>query len=298
MNGIVLCGPTGVGKTELSLKLAKKFDADIISADSMQIYKYMDIGTAKINDSEMNKIKHHMLSIVKPTYKFSVGEYQKRVDAILNKLEDKNKNVILAGGTGLYIDSITRGLSNLPTSDEELREKMYNREKQDLHDELKKLDIKSANAIHPNNKRRVIRALEVCKLTGGKFSILRKQNIKNNNYSFKKFALTRDREELYKRINIRVEQMFDSGLLDEARFLYDNYREGLNQIRAIGYTELFDYFEEKTTLKEAKRLIKRNSRRYAKRQYTWFKKDDEISWFNLSSISKNEILNQIIKQIK
>lgn len=298
MYGIVLCGPTGVGKTDLSIKLAKKINADIVSTDSMQVYKYMNIGTAKITEEETEGVKHHMLDIVKPNYKFTVGEYQKRADKVLNDLEKTDKNVVMVGGTGLYIDSVIRGLSVLPESDNIIRGELEKKTKKELFEELEKLDKKSAETIHKNNKVRIIRALEVCKITGKKFSELRNKNIKNNNYQFYKFGLTRDRAFLYERINKRVEIMFDNGLLEEAKYLYKNYKDGLASIQAIGYQELFEYFDEKISLEEAKELIKQNSRKYAKRQFTWFNKDKNMKWFDLDKENIEEIINEILKEIK
>ncbi len=297
MYGIVLCGPTGVGKTDISIRLAEKINAEIISTDSMQVYKHMNIGTAKIIENETKGIKHHMLDIVEPNYKFTVGEYQKRADEILNKLEESNKNVILVGGTGLYIDSVIRGLSILPKSDTRIRENLENKTKKELFDELEKLDKEASETIHINNKIRLIRALEVCKITGKKFSELKNKNVKNNNYKFYKFGLTRDREILYERINKRVEIMFDNGLLEEAKYLYENYKEGLDSIQAIGYQELFEYFDGKIQLEEAKELIKQNSRKYAKRQFTWFNKDQEMKWFDLDKENIEKIINEMMKII-
>lgn len=189
--GIVIAGPTGVGKTALSIKLAKILNADIISADSAQIYKGMDIGTAKITSEEMEGVPHYMLDILEPIKKYSVGDFQKDVDSILKKEEEKNKIVILTGGTGLYINSITEGLSELPSSDLNLREEFMKKTAEELYEELKLVDPEGAKEIHPNNKKRVERALEVYKLTGEKFSVLSKKNKKNNNYNFIKIALER-----------------------------------------------------------------------------------------------------------
>ena len=193
MKGIVLAGPTGVGKTDLSLKLAKLLNADIISCDSAQVYREMNIGTAKIREEEMKGIKHYMLDVVPPIEKYSVGEYQRAVDKILAEKEKEGKAVILTGGTGLYINSVVNGLSALPESNPELREKLMNLSAEELYEKLKELDIEAAEAIHMNNKKRVERAVEVCLMTGEKFSALSKQNIKNNNYDFLKVCLTRDR---------------------------------------------------------------------------------------------------------
>ena len=297
IKGLVIAGPTGVGKTDLSIKLAKLLNADIISADSAQIYKGMDIGTAKITAEEMQGVKHYMLDVVEPIKKYSVGDYQTAVDNILNEKEKENKNIILTGGTGLYIGSITEGLSDLPAGDPVLREELLKLDSEELYKKLMELDPQAAEDIHINNKRRVERAVEVCMLTGDKFSVLSKKNIKNNNYNFLKVALERDREYLYERINLRVDIMLEKGLEQEVRALYEKYGENLRKINIIGYTELIEYFNGQVSYEEAVENIKRNSRRYAKRQFTWFKNDPTYVWFDLDKLSEEEIINSIIKEL-
>ncbi|WP_308574313.1 tRNA (adenosine(37)-N6)-dimethylallyltransferase MiaA [uncultured Fusobacterium sp.] len=297
IKGLVIAGPTGVGKTDLSIKLAKLLDADIISADSAQIYKGMNIGTAKITAEEMQGVKHYMLDVVEPIKKYSVGDYQTAVDNILNEKEKENKNIILTGGTGLYIGSITEGLSDLPAGDPILREELLKLDSEELYKKLMELDPQAAQDIHINNRRRVERAVEVCLLTGDKFSVLSKKNIKNNNYNFFKVALERDREYLYERINLRVDIMLEKGLEQEVRDLYEKYGENLRKINIIGYTELIEYFNGKVTYEEAVENIKRNSRRYAKRQFTWFKNDPTYVWFDLDKLSEEEIINSIMSEL-
>ena len=297
IKGLVIAGPTGVGKTDLSIKLAKLLNADIISADSAQIYKEMDIGTAKITAEEMQGVKHYMLDVVEPIKKYSVGDYQTAVDNILNEKEKENKNIILTGGTGLYIGSITEGLSDLPAGDPVLREELLKLDSEELYKKLMELDPQAAEDIHINNRRRVERAVEVCLLTGDKFSVLSKKNIKNNNYNFLKVALERDREYLYERINLRVDIMLEKGLEQEVRALYEKYGENLRKINIIGYTELIEYFNGQFSYEEAVENIKRNSRRYAKRQFTWFKNDPTYVWFDLDKLSEEEIINSIIKEL-
>lgn len=297
IKGLVIAGPTGVGKTDLSIKLAKLLDADIISADSAQIYKGMNIGTAKITAEEMQGVKHYMLDVVEPIKKYSVGDYQTAVDNILNEKEKENKNIILTGGTGLYIGSITEGLSDLPAGDPILREELLKLDNEELYKKLMELDPQAAQDIHINNRRRVERAVEVCLLTGDKFSVLSKKNIKNNNYNFLKVALERDREHLYERINLRVDIMLEKGLEQEVRDLYEKYGENLRKINIIGYTELIEYFNGKVTYEEAVENIKRNSRRYAKRQFTWFKNDPTYVWFDLDKLSEEEIINSIMSEL-
>lgn len=297
IKGLVIAGPTGVGKTDLSIKLAELLNADIISADSAQIYKGMDIGTAKITAEEMQGVKHYMLDVVEPIKKYSVGDYQTAVDNILNEKEREDKNIILTGGTGLYIGSITEGLSDLPAGDPILREKLLKLDSEELYKKLMELDPQAAEDIHINNRRRVERAVEVCMLTGDKFSVLSKKNIKNNNYNFLKVALERDREYLYERINLRVDIMLEKGLEQEVRALYEKYGENLRKINIIGYTELIEYFNGQVSYEEAVENIKRNSRRYAKRQFTWFKNDPTYVWFDLDKLSEEEIINSIIKEL-
>ena len=294
MKGIVIAGPTGVGKTELSIKLAKALNAEIISADSAQVYEEMNIGTAKIEEDEMQGIVHHMIDVVEPIKKYSVGDYQRKVDDILNSNEEKN--VLLVGGTGLYIDSVVRGLSALPESDLAIREKLMSEDGDKLFEILKEIDPESAESIHPNNKRRVERAVEVFYQTGEKFSILSKKNIKGNNFKFLKVALERDREHLYDRINLRVEIMMQNGLLEEVRYLYEKYGDVLKKINIIGYSELISYINQELTLEDAKELIKKNSRNYAKRQFTWFKNDHEYIWYDLDKMTKDEIFSDILQR--
>lgn len=296
MKGIVIAGPTGVGKTDLSIKIAKALDAEIISVDSAQVYKGLDIGTAKIKEEEKENILHHMIDIVEPIKKYNVGDFQREVDRILNEKSDKN--IVLVGGTGLYIDSVVRGLANLPEGNEEIRNKLMEEDGEVLFEKLKEVDPESAESIHPNNKRRVERALEVYYLTGRKFSELSKENIKGNSFKFLKVALERDRENLYNRINKRVDIMMENGLYEEVKNLYDKYGENLRKINIIGYSEIIDHLKGKLTYEEAIELIKKNSRNYAKRQFTWFKNDHEYIWFDLDNITEDEIFEEIIKRFK
>ncbi|MGL4868174.1 MAG: tRNA (adenosine(37)-N6)-dimethylallyltransferase MiaA [Cetobacterium sp.] len=296
MKGIVIAGPTGVGKTELSIKLAQILKAEIISADSAQVYNGMDIGTAKITKEEMQNVEHHMIDILEPIKKYSVGDYQRKVNEILNKNE--NKNMLIVGGTGLYIDSVIRGLSDLPESDEKIREKLMQEDGERLFEILKEVDPESAESIHPNNKRRVERAVEVFYQTGEKFSILSKRNIKSNNFKFLKIGLERDRKYLYERIDMRVDLMMKNGLLEEVKYLYQKYGDILKKINIIGYTEIISYLNNEITMGEAKDLIKKNSRNYAKRQFTWFKNDQEYVWYDLDILTQDEIILDIIERFE
>ena len=296
LKGIVISGATGVGKTDLSIKLAKRLNADIISADASQVYKFLDIGTAKVTEDEMQGIKHYMIDVVEPDEDYSVGDFEVEVNKILHEKEENAENIILVGGTGLYIRAITDGFSDLPTKDEKIRKDLEKKSLEELQEILKALDLQAYNEIDLNNKLRLVRAIEVCKITGGKFSELRVKNIKKNNYNFLKVFLTRNREELYERINKRVDIMIQKGLVEEAKKVYNNYEDSLYKISAIGYKELFNYFDGKVSLEEAIEDIKRESRRYAKRQMTWFRKEKDYIIYNLSEQSENEVMKDIIER--
>ena len=293
----MIAGATGVGKTDLSIRLAKKIDAEIISADASQIYKELDIGTAKITDEEMQGVKHYMIDVASPGEDYSVGDFERDVNNILNENSRENgKNIIIAGGTGLYIRSITDGFAELPSKDEKIRKELESKSLDELQETLKKLDEKSYEEIDLSNKLRLVRAIEVCLLTGGKFSELRTRNVKNSDYDFLKIFLTRNRDELYDRINRRVEIMIAKGLVGEAKKVYNKYTEELHKISSIGYKELFMHFDGKITLDEAVEEIKKESRRYAKRQMTWFRKEKDYIICNLSEMSENEALEEILKR--
>lgn len=296
MKGIVICGPTGVGKSEIAIKLAKKIGAEIISADSMQVYKYMNIGTAKITEDEKEGVAHHMIDIVEPSFKFSVSDFRKISDNILADMEKENKSVIVAGGTGLYIKSITEGLSNAPEGDYNIRRELEKLEVSELYKKLTEVDPEAAANIHPNNGKKIIRALEVFYISGKPISWYNNNTKKNNNYNFMKYGIEMSRENLYDRINRRVEIMFEKGLLEEAKFIYDNYKECDTAKQAIGYKELFYFFEGRKSLNEAVEEIKQGSRNYAKRQFTWFRKEKDIKWFNIENISADNVIEQIASE--
>ena len=290
-SAIVIAGPTGVGKTKISIDLASELNAEIISSDSAQVYRGLNIGTAKITEEEMQEIKHHLIDIVEPISKYSVGNFEKDVNKILN--QNPEKNFLLVGGTGLYLNSVTNGLSILPEADKKTRDYLATLDNQSLLELAFKYDEEATKEIHPNNRIRLERVVEVFLLTGQKFSELSKKNIKNNNFKFLKIALERDRENLYDRINKRVDIMFAQGLVDEVKNLYEIYGEKLYKLNIIGYNEIIDYINGIISLDEANYRIKLNSRHYAKRQFTWFKADNEYQWFNLDRISEQEIVKSI-----
>lgn len=290
---IILGGPTGVGKTSLSISLAKEFKADIISADSAQVYRGLDIGTAKIKKEEMEGVTHHLLDVIEPIRKYSVGEFAETVNSLLQEKYRKKENILLVGGTGLYLSAVSDGLSALPSANIELREQFLQRSTEDLYQELLRQDPLSTTGIHPNNRVRIERALEVFALTGKSFAVLSKQNVKRNEYSFYKVALERERGKLYERIDQRVDKMIEEGLEEEVRTLYQSYGEALKKLRIIGYAQMIEYLDGVISLPKAIELIKRDSRHYAKRQFTWFKQKKDYIWYNLDEQSEEEILEDI-----
>ena len=294
LKGLVISGPTGVGKTDMSIKLAKLLNSEIISADSSQIYRYMDIGTAKITSEEMQGIRHYLIDIADPGEDYSVGDFEIQVNSILKDKEKNQENILLVGGTGLYIKAITDGFSNLPSKDEKVRNELEVKSLEELREMLRKLDKKAYREIDICNKLRLVRAIEVCILTGGKFSELKTENVKNNNYNFMKVFLTRNREEIYDRINRRVDIMISQGLEAEARKIYEKYKNLRYKIASIGYKEFFKYFDGENSLDETIEEIKRESRRYAKRQMTWFRKEKDYIIYNLSEQNENDVMKDII----
>ena len=302
---IVVLGPTSVGKTKVSVDIAKKINTEIISTDSMQIYKKMNIGTAKINEDEKEGIKHHMIDLITPDKEFSVYDYQSFAFKIIEGLLNTNKTPLLIGGSGLYINSILYDLDfNKVSSDKNLRNKLYNIKKEKgknyLYNILKEKDSEAAKKIHPNNIKRVVRALEVIEITGKKYSLNNDFRKYSEKYDFIIIGLEMNRKLLYNRINMRVAEMIEKGLIEEVEALYqEGYDKNYQSMQAIGYKEIIDYLEGNISKEEAVRLIKRNTRRFAKRQITWFKPDDRVKWFDMSDYEKSysNILNKILLYI-
>src|SRR6056297_346670 len=302
---IVVLGPTSVGKTKVSVDIAKKINSEIISTDSMQIYKKMDIGTAKITDREKEGINHHMIDLINPDGNFTVYDYQNLSLKIIESMLKDNKTPILVGGSGLYINSLLYDLDfNKVSSDEDIRNKYYNiknqKGKSHLYDILKEKDPEAAEKIHPNNVKRVVRALEVIEITGEKYSKNSSFRKYSDKYDFIIIGLEMNRELLYNRINLRVDAMIEEGLIEEVKKLYsEGYDKSYQSMQAIGYKEIIDYLEGNISKTEAVRLIKRNTRRFAKRQITWFKPDDRIEWFDMSDYKNNynSTLNKILLYI-
>ena len=278
---ILIAGPTAVGKTQLSLSIAKQYKTDIISCDSRQFYKEMCIGTAVPNADELSKIKHHFIQNLSIEDNYSIGQFER--DALV-KIEalHKNKNVVvMVGGSGMYIDAVCKGLDDFPPVPDSIREELNLRHQNEgldaLKEELMKLDPDYHELVDSSNPHRIIRAIEVCMVSGKPFSSFRKQQAKKRNFKTVKIILNREREELYSRINKRVDEMMTEGLLEEVKKLYD-YKD-YNALQTVGYKELIAYFDGEWDLETAIEEIKKNTRRYAKRQMTWFRRDPSNHFF-------------------
>ncbi len=319
---MILLGPTGVGKTAVSILLAKHLDTEIISSDSMQIYRHMDIGTAKPTKKERESVRHHMIDIVEPWESYSTGDYIKDVHPIIENLLGKGKIPIIVGGTGLYIRAMTRGIFTGPSADWDLRNELLQKEDSErgfLYEHLKSLDPIAASKIMPTDTRRVIRALEVCLKSDKTISELQRALTEPLPYEFIKIGITRDRKELYKMIEQRVDKMIEQGLVDEVKTVIElikskGYRQeaigvsekeslpiahcplplAYSSMQAIGYKEIAMHLYGKISLEEAITLVKKRSRNYAKRQFTWFKKEEGIRWIDVTGVyDASEIVKKV-----
>ncbi|MEG0004918.1 MAG: tRNA (adenosine(37)-N6)-dimethylallyltransferase MiaA [Clostridium sp.] len=305
-NLVIIAGPTASGKTSLSIEIAKRINGEIISADSMQVYKYMDIGTAKISEEEMDGIKHYMIDEVTPDVEFSVALFRERAGNYIDDIISRGKTPIVVGGTGLYINSLTYALDfSGREEDAEYRKQLEaiaeEKGNEYLHSMLKDVDEESYKRLYPNDIKRVIRALEVYKIKGKTISeIQRESKERDIDYNLSYFALNMDREKLYDRINQRVDIMFNKGLVEEVQKLLNmGYTEDMISMQAIGYKEVIDYLNGKMSLNEVIDYIKQSSRRYAKRQLTWFRKDKRIKWINTDEqIEKNDLIKNILSCIE
>ena len=279
---ITVVGATAIGKTALSILLAQHFKTEIISCDSRQFYKEMSIGTAVPDSDELNAVTHHFIQNRSITEDYNVGQYERDALEKLDELFLKHNIVIMVGGSGLYVDAVLKGLDYFPDVSPEIRQKLNSELAENgltsLQDQLKELDIESYNAIEIENPHRVIRALEICIGTGKPYSYFKNKPKVKRNFTPIKIGLTADREIIYNRINQRVDLMMENGLLEEAEELFPNKQ--LNALQTVGYRELFQFLSDEITLEFAVSEIKKNTRRFAKRQNTWFKKDTEIQWFD------------------
>ncbi len=288
-NLLVLVGPTAVGKTGISIKLANQFNGEIISGDSMQIYKGLDIGTAKIKPEETKGIKHHLIDIYSPEHDFSVAEFQEIVQKKIKDINSRKKIPIIVGGTGLYIKSVTHKYNLSPFGrDEQYRKELSKLSKEVLYKHLLEVDPTMEQKIHINDTKRIIRALEVYHLSGKPFSQMINEQDKETPYELLMIGLTMDREKLYNRINQRVDMMINMGLVDEVKNLLEcGYDEKYNSMQGIGYKEIIKYLKGEISLNYAVDLIKQGSRRYAKRQLSWFHQIPEIHWFDMTEYDNN-----------
>lgn len=291
---IVLLGPTGVGKTDVSIDIAHHFSCEIISADSRQFFREMKIGTAVPSDDQLKKIKHHFIRFISVKEYYSSSLFERDVLKILPPMFGKNNRVLMTGGSGMYIDAVCEGIDDIPDTDQTVREKytIIYREQgiEGLRFALRRLDPEHYEKVDLKNPKRIIRALEVCETTGRPYSSFLKKEKRQRDFKILKIGLERPREELFRRINLRVDKMLEEGLENEARDLYE--LRHLNALKGVGYREFFDYFEGKITKDKAIELIKRNTRRFAKRQITWWARDKQIIWFEAGK--EDEIVNYIL----
>lgn len=301
---VVLTGPTAVGKTELSIELARLINAEIISADSMQVYKYMDIGSAKITKAEMQDIKHHLIDILEPFEDFNIYTFKKLANSAMEEIYEKGKIPLIVGGTGFYIQSVVYDTQFSENEEEnEIRKELENIYKKQgaeyLHNMLKDIDEESAENIHVNNVKRVIRAIEFYRQNGIKISEHNKlESEKESPYNFEYFVLNDIRENLYNRIDTRVDMMFDAGLLDEVTALKDMGLTRNNiSMQGLGYKEVLDYLDGKITLEECKYIIKRDTRHFAKRQLTWYGREKHVTMINKSEFDySNQRILEFMKE--
>ena len=301
---VILTGPTAVGKSALSISLAKAIDGEIISAESMQVYKYMDIGTDKITPEQMEGVPHYLIDEFEPDKEFNVVTFQKYAKKYISEIYEKNKIPILVGGTGFYIQAVLYDIDFKEAEDDyayrNKLEKLAKEKGRDYtHKQLEKIDPESAKAIHPNNLQRVIRALEYYKETGELMSDHnKKQKEKTSPYNFCYFVLNKDREKLYNSINLRVDEMFEEGLVDEVKSLLDRgYTKDLVSMQGLGYKEIIPYILGERTLEEAIYLLKRDTRHYAKRQLTWFRREENINWINKEDYTNDKNILSHMKEL-
>lgn len=293
---IVITGPTAVGKTQLCLDIARHFNIPVINADSRQIYKELSIGTAKPTEKEIQDIKHYFVGTLSLQDYYSASIFEQQVLELLDNLFLENDYALMSGGSMMYIDAVCDGIDDIPTIDDATRETMKRRLKDEglerLVEELHRLDPEYYAIVDRQNPKRVVHALEICTMTGKTYTSFRKKVKKERPFKIVKIGLNRDREELYGRINARVDQMMKEGLLNEARDVYQ--LKDLNALNTVGYKELFKYIEGTWSLDEAVERIKGNTRRYARKQLTWYKKDPMIRWFHPNQ--REEIINYILSE--
>ena len=296
---LVLLGPTGVGKTELSIQLAEQFKCPIINADSRQIYKDIEIGTAAPTAEELARVKHYFVHTLGLDEYYSAAEFEKDVLTLLDELFKVHDVVVLSGGSMMYIDAVTKGIDDIPTVDDETRAMLRKRfEKEGLEPllaELRLLDPQYYEIVDHRNHKRVVHALEICYMTGKTYTSFRTNTLKERPFNVVKFGLMRDREQLFARINARVDQMMQEGLMEEVKRVYP--QRHLNSLNTVGYKELFKVLDGEWELPMAVERIKKNTRVYAKKQMTWYKHDADIHWLNADQMNTQEMLKTIENEV-
>ncbi|EOZ96957.1 tRNA dimethylallyltransferase [Indibacter alkaliphilus LW1] len=285
---IVIVGPTAVGKTELCIQLANWMDTEIVSADSRQFFIETNIGTAKPSPEELSRAKHHLVDFISIENNYDVKSFEKNALTVLDNIFKERETAILTGGSGMYVDAVCKGMDDIPDVDPKIRaqviEEYRSRGLTYLQEEVKEIDPSYFEKVDINNPQRLMRAVEVFRGTGFPFSSFRKKKTANRPFEIIKIGLERERQELYERIDRRMDIMLSEGLKEEAEKLFPLRK--LNALQTVGYTEIFDFLEGKYDWEETVRLLKRNSRRYAKRQLTWFRRDEEIKWFHPESVEE------------
>ena len=297
---VAIFGPTGVGKTTLAVEIADSI-GEIISVDSMQVYRFMDVGTAKPVLQDLQKVKHHLIDILTPDEQFTAGEFKRKAEELIDKISSNNKIPFLVGGTGLYFTSLIRGMINMPKVDQIIKKQLISKSgkigQSRLYEILKRLDPDYAIQIHPNDNQRTLRALEIILGTKQKFSFFQKLENKKTGFKFLNVGIKLERSKLYEIINSRVDGMIENGLVDEVKKLLKmGYNKDNPGMKAIGYKEIIDFLENKISLEKAIDEIKKNSRHYAKRQFTWFNALKDVSWFDAAE--KSKIKEFIFNRIK
>ena len=299
----IILGPTGIGKTEISLHIANKIPFEIISADSRQIYRHLDIGTAKPPEDILNKVKHHFINYLNPDEYYSAGMFGRDARKIIDQVLDHGKMPLVVGGSGFYIQALVDGLSDIEVADQELRKKLLRRLEKEgidvLYEELKSVDPDLAKNIIINDKQRILRGLEVYQSYNQPLSKLQLQRPLPANFEPIFIGIVADRQKLYKRINQRVDKMLASGLIEEVQRIMElGYTEKYNALNSVGYSEVFDHLNGKCDFTTMVEKIKMNTRRYAKRQLTWFKRDKRINWYNIDDYNQyNDMIQDIQSQI-
>jgi len=300
---LVLAGPTGVGKTDISIQIANRINCEIVSADSRQIYRFMNIGTSKPYKETLESVPHHFIDILNPDEDYSAGQYAKEAREVIQRIRESRKIPLVVGGSGLYIRALLNGFFGEDYRDESIRAQLNNRLKKEgalnLYSDLQRIDPQSAEQTHPNNVKRILRSLEVYYITGRPMSQIQKSGEDPAPFPWIKFGLIMNRENLYERINGRVDQMFKEGLIEEVQDLLKNgYSPKLNSLNSVGYKEIIEYLDDDLDLENCVSLVKQNTRRYAKRQLTWFRRETDVHWVAIENPANfsSEIAENVLRR--